>query len=216
MPTPAHRRQQDLAARRAKILSAARTLFAEHGVAGVTMRRLAKAVGYTAPVLYAHFSDKATLLRELCAEDATHLLVAMQRAAQVSNPLAKLRAIGYAYVEFALAHPEPFRLMFLTPVPLDDLHRISAGRSADDPALACYALLHTAVKEAATAGELPQGKAAVERTTQVLWGAAHGVVALQAILGASPDVRWSAVRPTARQLFDATLDGLVTRHRSGP
>ena len=200
-------RQRLLLERRARILAAARALFARHGVEGATMRRLADEVGCSAPVLYSHFADKADLLRQLCAEDAAPLLAAMRRAARASEPLERLRGMARAYVEHALRHPAQFRLMFLTPIPPAELRRISAGRAKDDPALECYALLRASVGEACSSGALPRRRGGVDALAQALWGAAHGVVAMHAILGSSPDVPWRPARATARELVDAALAG---------
>ncbi|MFN9787111.1 MAG: TetR/AcrR family transcriptional regulator [Planctomycetia bacterium] len=211
MPSTHAIRQRRLAARRARILAAARTLFARHGVEGATMRRLADEVGCSAPVLYSHFADKADLLRQLCAEDAADLLLAMRRAARADEPLARLRGMARAYIEHALRRPAQFQLMFLTPFPPEELRRISAGRTKDDPALACYAILRESVRAALERRALPRRPGGPDALAQALWGAAHGVVALHAILGASPDVPWRPSRAVARELVDAALAGWSAR-----
>ncbi|WP_051324867.1 TetR/AcrR family transcriptional regulator [Candidatus Solirubrobacter pratensis] len=50
---------------RARILDAARTLFAERGYAGTSMRDLADALGMTKAALYYHFPGKADILLAL-------------------------------------------------------------------------------------------------------------------------------------------------------
>ncbi len=209
MASTATRRQRQLAERRARILDAARALFARHGVEGATMRRLADEVGCSAPVLYSHFADKADLLRQLCAEDAAELLAGMRHAARANAPLARLRGMARAYIQYALDRPAQFRLMFLTPIPPEELRRISAARAEDDPALACYALLRASVRAALQQGDLTRRPGGVDALAQALWGAAHGVVALHAILGPSPDVPWRSAGSTARELVDAALAGWV-------
>jgi AcrR family transcriptional regulator len=57
------RRAQEKAELRAQILDAARRLFAERGYAAVTMRAIARRIGYTATALSYHFPDKESLLR---------------------------------------------------------------------------------------------------------------------------------------------------------
>ena len=46
---------------RSKILTAARSLFIEHGYDGLSMREIAAAVGVSKPALYYHFRDKESL-----------------------------------------------------------------------------------------------------------------------------------------------------------
>lgn len=56
-----------LAARRTVILEAALRLLEAEGEEGLTMRRVAAAVGIRAPSLYKHFPDKAALVDALAA-----------------------------------------------------------------------------------------------------------------------------------------------------
>ena len=51
-----------------KIAAAARHLLDKEGVEGVTMRRVAKAVGITPMALYRHYPDRAGLLNALADE----------------------------------------------------------------------------------------------------------------------------------------------------
>jgi AcrR family transcriptional regulator len=50
---------------RERILDAARTLFAEHGYAGTSVRDIADALGFTKAALYYHFAGKADILLAL-------------------------------------------------------------------------------------------------------------------------------------------------------
>ena len=65
----ANRRARERQQLRARILDAARELFAADGYDAVTIRRVAEKVEYTPPVIYQHFADKATLIREICYAD---------------------------------------------------------------------------------------------------------------------------------------------------
>jgi AcrR family transcriptional regulator len=51
-----------------RIATAARRLLDKEGVEGVTMRRVAKAVGITPMALYRHYPDRAGLLNALADE----------------------------------------------------------------------------------------------------------------------------------------------------
>lgn len=58
---PGRPRREDADARRAEILEAAVTLFAERGFAGTTIEAVALAVGATKRTVYRHFTDKTGL-----------------------------------------------------------------------------------------------------------------------------------------------------------
>jgi len=47
------------------IIDAARELFVSRGVEAVTMREIAKRIGYSATSIYLHFADKEAVLRAI-------------------------------------------------------------------------------------------------------------------------------------------------------
>jgi AcrR family transcriptional regulator len=83
-------------------------LLEEQGVAGVTLRELARRtkVSHSAP--YRHFRDRASLLAALAAEGFARLAQAQREARTGGGRWA----MGEAYVRFALDNPQRFRLMF--------------------------------------------------------------------------------------------------------
>ncbi len=99
---------------RQALLDAAEAVLAEQGVSGVTLRECARRAGVSHGAPAHHFGDVGGLLRALrgnCfAQFAAHRAAA--RDAAPARPFEQLVAIGLAYVDFALRHPEQFRLMF--------------------------------------------------------------------------------------------------------
>ena len=91
---------------RAAVLAAAGKLIEEEGLAGLSVREAARRAGVSHNAPYRHFPDRDALLAALAAEGFDLL----------TNVLEDLsgRALGEAYVRFALAHPQRFRLMFMT------------------------------------------------------------------------------------------------------
>src|SRR4051794_38769779 len=114
------RREREREQVRTKILNAARELFVSEGYEAVTMRKIAQRIEYTPTAIYFHFKDKAALVRELCGVDFLILAKKLVGLEKIDDPLEKLERIGYAYVEFALEHPNHYRLMFMTPLPAVD------------------------------------------------------------------------------------------------
>src|SRR5690242_18028799 len=115
----AERRERERAELQTQILDAARAIMVERGFEGLTMRAVADRVEYSAAALYKHFADREELVRALCARDFYAFGQEMNtRAGAVANdpkadPLDRLRAIGQSYAEFALSHPEQYRVMFM-------------------------------------------------------------------------------------------------------
>ncbi|MEQ1510337.1 MAG: TetR/AcrR family transcriptional regulator [Sphingopyxis sp.] len=83
----------------------------------LSLRGLARAAGVSATAVYRHFPDKQALLGALALaglDRLAHLQRAAASAAATKGPHAAFLASGGAYVRFALAHPELFRLIWRT------------------------------------------------------------------------------------------------------
>jgi len=87
------------------VLQAATELLEEQGVEGLKMRELARRakVSHSAP--NRHFPSRDSLLAALAADGFVRLGQAQQSA-------GSLKAMGEAYIAFALERPQLFRLMF--------------------------------------------------------------------------------------------------------
>ncbi|MDE2487420.1 MAG: TetR/AcrR family transcriptional regulator, partial [Alphaproteobacteria bacterium] len=91
---------------RAKVLSAARRLFSEHGYEGATIRDIAAAAGMSTGAVFANFADKSDLFREIMATDLDALIETMRESAArgrgVEDALLKMFAAGYAFYKSQL------------------------------------------------------------------------------------------------------------------
>lgn len=104
------------ASRRDEILAAAKRLFLTDGFEHVTIRKIAAAVGVTSGALYLYFPDKDAIIRAIAEATFEALLARLQeaRATPADNLLERLRAGMRAYVAFGRAHPDEYRLTFLS------------------------------------------------------------------------------------------------------
>jgi len=86
---------------------------AENGVAGFTLRDVARRAGVSPAAPYRHFKDKEELLTAVATECMSRLdeEVAAAVAEALPDPLEQFRANGIAYVRFAAANPELFRAL---------------------------------------------------------------------------------------------------------
>lgn len=91
---------------RAKVLAAARSLFSEQGYEGATIRDIAAAAGMSTGAVFANFSDKSDLFREIMITDMAALAGAMREAADegngVDDTLLRMFAAGYDFYKTQL------------------------------------------------------------------------------------------------------------------
>src|SRR5439155_4242739 len=139
----------------------------------VSIRAVADAVGVTPPSIYLHFTDKDALIEAVCADVFAELDAAMLAAAEAQQtPLAKMAAFGLAYVQFAIEHPEHYRLATM------ERHAGGEAMSSLDQIIADSAFMHlvTVVTECMDAGVFAKGDPIPVAFDA--WAAAHGAASL--------------------------------------
>ncbi len=157
--------------RRALLATAARLLETD-GPAALSLREVARATGVSQTAPYRHFADKEALLAALAADGFAELARRMTEAeAGVDAPVERLRALGRGYVDFALAHPHVFRLMFGPEIP---------DRRAHPPLFAAATAAQEKLGAAIAACRRGLSRdAADERTALVAaWSLVHGLATL--------------------------------------
>src|SRR5258705_2201234 len=116
------RRQRERAAARELILAAARDLARSEGWDAVTMRRLAERIDYSANFAYRYFTGRDDILLALVRDGFARLRDAMVAASNQPAPGSASRApvpaeaaarqAWHAYLDFALAEPDLYQLMY--------------------------------------------------------------------------------------------------------
>src|SRR5271170_5827774 len=97
-----------------KIAGAARRLLDKEGAEGVTMRRVATAVGITPMGLYRHYPNRDGLLNALADEgfvELTEKLGDLRLTGKIDRQLLKILDV---FLDRAFDNPRLFELMFLT------------------------------------------------------------------------------------------------------
>src|SRR2546427_11807062 len=114
MPATATLRTRDRgpAATRRAILAAAETLLATGGEAGLSIRELCARARVPPPTVYHHFGDKGALVDRLVDECFAEFDRTFTRRRPPADPVEALRWGFARYVEYGLAHPAHYRLMF--------------------------------------------------------------------------------------------------------
>lgn len=202
------RREREKKELRGRILDAARELFAEHGFEAVTMRKIAERIEYTPTALYFHFADKDALIRELCATDFLAFGERFAELASIEDPVARMRAIGKRYAEFAITHPQHYRVMFMTPSPVRG-EVAEAEEWKGDPMRDAYAFLRWTMQACIDAGRLRPEFADAELASQLAWSTMHGVVALHITHGKDTWIAWHDIERRIDAGIEALVHGIV-------
>ena len=98
--------------RRALLEEGLRTIETQ-GVESLTLRTVGERLGVSRTALYRHFADKQTLLAAVGREGFRLLRLSLVEAWEHNGRgRAGFEAMGVAYVNFAVAHPSHYRVMF--------------------------------------------------------------------------------------------------------
>jgi AcrR family transcriptional regulator len=160
---------------RPALIEAAAELARTQGPDGVVLREVARRTGVSHNAAYRHFADRDALLAEVATLGMNRLGEAMQRRLEevtIDDPKERhaeqLRAVGRAYVDFALAEPGLFKVAFAGA----DAEPAAAPGS-DVPAwVNPYDLLNRVLDDCVESGSVaPERRRGAE---VVCWAAVHG------------------------------------------
>ena len=179
------RRAQQKEALRRTILEAAGELFLEFGYEGFSMRQVAERIGYSATTIYRYFENKDDLLFAIIREAFIQFRQELAAAARTTDDaLARIEALGHAYINFGLQNPVHYQLMFMQRTDF-----LLANRDGQkQPMIDSFKVLQQAVEQAMDAGVIECGDA--ETCSEVIWALVHGITSLA--VAKSP--RFSAAR----------------------
>lgn len=167
----------DLKPLREACVDEAFAIVGEKGVAGLSIREVARRLGVSHQAPYKHFPSSEHLLAEIVRRTYEMFTDFLNRRPRNGNPADDMYTLGQAYFEFARQHPVHYRLMFDTPMPNADLHPAmkQAGHDA-------FAVLLGAMA----------GKQAHSRLDALfVWAAVHGLATIQQT-GALKDLGFTA------------------------
>lgn len=153
---------------REALLAAARTELVEHGRSAISLRAVARRAGVSHAAPKYHFRDRAGLLTAVATEGFRALTVALSQVSK-SDPERRLAALGCAYIDFGLANPALFELMFQP----NELHAADAALTqAQHEAIEA---LSAAVGRLTVSGGTASGTPTL---ALISWALAHGLVVL--------------------------------------
>ncbi|HEY1176177.1 MAG TPA: WHG domain-containing protein [Phytomonospora sp.] len=190
----------------AALIAAGVELARAGGPEAVTLREVTRSAGVTANAAYRHVTGRHALVLAVAARAEQHLARAMEErmaradtdadadAASARRAGRRLRALGLAYIDFAVAEPGWFRLAF------------HAGAGGGAPDTAPYRLLLAALDDLVAAGALDASRR--PNAAWACWSAVHGFAEL-AIQGPLRGHPAAAVGDIAEYVVDAAVRGVV-------
>lgn len=183
---------------RRRLCAAAEGLFAERGIEAVTMRELAQALGVSPMTPYRYFKDKDAILAAVRAAAFERFAMRLEAAmAPPAEPLERSRNAGQAYIDFALAEPQAYRLMF-------DLNQPTEGDYPELQAAIVRARRTMTIHvEALIEARLVEGDA--ELIGHMFWSVLHGMLMLQLTGKLAPSIDPAKLRAL---VFTTLVQGL--------
>ena len=170
------------------------------GPDAVVLREAARRVGVSPSAAYRHFPSLEGLMAAVSSRAREALgramLERLERLPPADDPrtaaLARFRATGEAYIDFALTEPGLFRVAFLPCDPALVVH--------DDPSP--YAILSEAIDAVAATGAMPAERR--PHAEEVAWTAVHGAAVL-----IGDGMLWLPNAGERADVIDRVLDGVV-------
>lgn len=183
------------------ILDTARKLFAEQGYAKVSMRYLAKRIGYSPTTIYHHFRDKKELF--LCLTEEIYrdfLKVTNEIIDHEQNPKEALRAVLYTFVDMGITNPNAYRIGFMMETDLKPTHK--SHFSGNPLGRTMYERINDCVRKCMSN---PEDDEAVKLTSHAVVAASHGLTAL---FVAYPNFDWGPIDKLKLKVIDPAVDAI--------
>ncbi|WP_029256944.1 TetR/AcrR family transcriptional regulator [Rhodococcus erythropolis] len=185
-----------------EIMTIALQQLAEGGAGAISLRGIAREMGMTARAIYSYFPTRDDLITAVISGIAASLGEALEtgiNAVPHTDPGGRLMAWGQALREWALAHPESFRLFYGLPIPgyqppdngpVDQTARRVCRELTRLVAIAWPRVRHQQPEDtswsdlhpefvAKIQADLPDVPPAAAALALRVWGRIHGLVALE-------------------------------------
>lgn len=191
------RKQRTREQTRSGIVKTAKDIARREGWQSVSIRKIADAIDYSAPIVYEYFDSKDVLLDEIRQEGFRHLREEYERINKLyRDPEKRLYEISMIQWEFALQHPEMYQVMYnlngaFCTLPVHEGSETQAVSSLIQDILFAF---------------IPKSKESIRRLFFEWWSISHGMITLAMLLKGQQPVEQSqqiyqeSIRRFARNL----------------
>ncbi len=158
---------------RSGILLTAKSIARHEGWQAVSIRRIAEAIDYSAPVVYEYFDSKDVLLDEIRNEGFRHLHQEYDRIVKLyRDPEKRLYEISLIQWAFARQQPEIYQVMFnldgaYCTLPVCQSDAMQAVRDVVSETIFSF---------------IPKSKESIRRLYYEWWSVSHGMITLAMLL----------------------------------
>lgn len=166
------RKEREKLELRKQILDTAMKLFVEQGYDKTSIRNIAEQIEYSPGTIYLHFKDKADIFLELHTMAFEELFHALAGCVDIKDPLERLHWIGKTYLEFAIANPDLYDLMFILKEPMEAMHQDCEWKEG----FKTYDLLRDTILDGIAQGVMKVKDPDV--VCMIAWSQAHGLASL--------------------------------------
>lgn len=155
----------------------------------VTLRAVAREIGIAAPSIYAHFPDREAIVAAVVVRIFDELTAAIVSGTDRAgdDPVDRLVAGCEAYVDFGVAHPARYAVLFsgrqMAAQDCEPTSPVSPAPGGPPPGAVgaqAFALLVDGIETCVAAGASASRDVAADATA--VWVALHGTVSLRAYL----------------------------------
>ena len=194
---------------RTNILEAALRIVKEEGWPALSMRKIADAIEYTAPIIYEYFSNKDAILMELTRGGFLILARDMKAAKEKHRlPEKQLEAMWLAYWNFAFGEKELYQVMFGVDVNCCELCEILP--EAEEPSL----LVNEAIEQLMAPHKPTNDEVCTKYYT--FWSVVHGLISINMVRrNISDDITHEVLKTAISGIIRSIKDDFLIEARSG-
>jgi AcrR family transcriptional regulator len=195
------RHKEDL---KREILEAAKQLFTEKGFEATSIRAIAEKIEYSPATIYLYYKDKNEIVHALHSDGFKLLVSHFAILETVTHPFERLKAMGRAYIQFAMQNPDVYKLLFVMEEPLK--HVANCFEDWDEGDVAFDILLKT-VGECQQSGYFKGFD--VNLLSFTIWSSMHGLCTLRSSGHLEHVANSRAEVPDLDKLMSATYETFV-------
>jgi AcrR family transcriptional regulator len=180
---------------RMNILDASLQIAKEEGWPALSMRKIADAIEYTAPIIYEYFSNKEAILLELTRKGFLILARDIKAAKEKHRlPEKQLEAMWLAYWNFAFSEKELYQVMFGVDVNCCEMAQIMP--EAEVP----YTLVSEVVAVIMADKQPTEDEICVKYYT--FWSVIHGLISINLVRRTTSD-------DITREVLKTAISGII-------
>ena len=128
------RKEREKLEMRKLIMDAAMEMFVKDGYEKTSIRNIAEKIEYSPATIYLYYKDKDELLWGLQTEAFNQLNDLFRTSVTATDPVKQLEQIAKLYVQFGMANPDLYDLMFIirSPMNVESDEKWESGSTAFD------------------------------------------------------------------------------------